>query len=202
MQPFEIIKKLRKNAKLIQEDIAKVLKISRPSYTNKEKGKSAFSADELFIVLDFLKNYISDDEYLNAVTDLLGSQSKPDKDILKNISKPSPIDPAIELLQEFFQEEKKEIVMEKAGPLIQLVRELISENNSGGAGNITKITAEHQELIKNFNDQEAGKEANEWLLKLEKLDIEEFYLAIAMIKGKVRKYEQSINQKKTGTDTN
>ncbi|MCK5312773.1 MAG: helix-turn-helix transcriptional regulator, partial [Desulfobacteraceae bacterium] len=129
MKLHEIIKTFRKSTGLKQEDVATFSGISRSNYGRKENGKVSFTADELFLVLDFLKNHASEEDYLNTITDLLSSQSQISKNIENKLSIPSPIDPAIEILQEFLQEEGKEIAMEKAGPLIQLVRDMITEED-------------------------------------------------------------------------
>jgi len=75
------------------------------------------------------------------------------------------LDPAIEILQEFLEEEGQEIVMEKAGPLIQIIREMITEK-----------TPNH--------------EAFTLLAKLEKLSTKEFYRIFGDIKETVNDLEK------------
>ncbi|MCK5100756.1 MAG: helix-turn-helix transcriptional regulator [Desulfobacteraceae bacterium] len=175
-KPHKILKKLRKLARFSQGDIAKILGMGRPNYGQKENGKVALTANELLLVLDFLKNHISENEYLDAVTDLLGSQAQPTKNITNKLSTPSPIDPAIEILQEFLQEEGKEIAMEKAGPLIQLVRDMIAE------------------------EDHSGNEAYTLLSKLEKLSIKEYYRIFGDIKETVTELEKKQKDLKASGD--
>lgn len=176
MRLYEIIKNFRKSTGLKQEDIATFTGISRSNYGRKENGKVSFTADELFLVLDFLKNHVSEEEYLNTVADLLSSQSQASKNIETKLSIPSPIDPAIEILQEFLQEEGKEIAMEKAGPLIQLVRDMIAE------------------------EDQSKNEAYTLLSKLEKLSIKEYYRIFGDIKETVMELEQKKTNIKTSGD--
>lgn len=176
MQIHEIIKKLRKTARVIQDDLAKVLKLGRSSYSQKENGHISFSANELFSVLYFLKQYVSEDEYLNAVTELLSSQSNPTENTTSTIPLPSPVDSAIEILRKFLQEEKKEVVMEKTGPLIQLIRETLAQK-------------EH-----------TGNEAHTLLTKLEKLSIKEFYRIFGDIKETVTGLEQKQVEQNTSRE--
>ena len=161
VKTHEILKKFRKSTKFSQSDLANIIKTERSNYGRKENGKVPFTADELFLVLNFLKNHITDEEYLNAVTELLSSQSNSEENKENSISLPSPLDPAIEILKEFLQEEKKEIVMEKAGPLIQLIREMIAQ------------------------EENTNNETNELLNKLEKLSIKEYYRIFGDIKETV-----------------
>jgi transcriptional regulator with XRE-family HTH domain len=175
MKVYEIIKKLRRSTGLNQVDIAEVIGKKRSNYNQKENGKTIFSANEIFLILDFLKNHISEEEYLNAITHLLGSQTQSSKNITNKLSIPSPIDPAIEILQEFLEEEGKEIAMEKAGPLIQLVRDMIAEED-------------HQD-----------NEAHTLLTKLEKLSIKEYHSFLGNLKGTVMELEQkNKNSKASG----
>ena len=50
-----ILKDLRNNAGLSQEDIAKHLKITKSAYSRKENGKLPFSLKEVKIIIQILK---------------------------------------------------------------------------------------------------------------------------------------------------
>ena len=177
MKLYEIIKKYRKTTRFKQIDLADIIKTSRTNYGRKENGVVPFTAEEIFKVLDFLKNHISEEEYLNVVTELLSSQSNSEENKENTISLPSPLDPAIEILQEFLQEGKKEIVMKKAGPLIQLIREMIAQ------------------------EENSNTEANELLNKLEKLSIKEYYRIFGDIKETVINLEQKQQDLTTSGDS-
>ena len=54
------VKHYRKNKKLTQEDIAKLLYIDRSTYAKKEKGKVNFTIEEIFILEKILETSIYD----------------------------------------------------------------------------------------------------------------------------------------------
>jgi len=51
---------LRKEKRVKQETLAKLLKISVKQYSYKENGKSKFNADEMFKIAEYFKLNISD----------------------------------------------------------------------------------------------------------------------------------------------
>jgi len=53
-----------------------------------------------------------------------------------------------------------------------------------------RIEKEHIDLIKRFKDKEAGKEANQFLIELEKLSVRDFQEIIGKIKGLVYELRQ------------
>ncbi|MCK5541680.1 MAG: helix-turn-helix transcriptional regulator [Desulfobacterales bacterium] len=152
MEIYQILKKLRVMSGFKQEDIAKIISKKRANYSQKENGKTVFSANELLLLLDFFRNHVTGDEYSNALKNLFEYDISPQ--------------------------------------------------------NVSNITKEHQRLVEQFQDQEAGKEANEGLIRLEKLDPDVFRGIIYQIQKKVKELEKTKklkdkdslpDEKKTGT---
>lgn len=64
--------RLRKEAGLTQENLAKMIGANVTTYMNKETGKTQFKANEMFIISDFFKKpiediFLSDDSILNGI---------------------------------------------------------------------------------------------------------------------------------------
>lgn len=187
MKAHEIIKNLRKLSGLNQEDIANVLITSRSNYTNKENGKIAFTADEILIVLKELRGNLSTETYQSAVTELLGldedwtSQGRAQEPAAPSQPLPTPIDSITKIIFNAMERSGETMSPEEVREIADMLRDYKKTHDQVTAGS----------LMDKYQDKEAGIEINELLIQLESLDIEEFHAAIGLIKGKVKRLEQT-----------
>ncbi|SDU38876.1 helix-turn-helix domain-containing protein [Desulfobacula phenolica] len=144
MKTSEIIKNLRKKTSLKHKHIADVLGMSRSNYGNKENGKISFTADELFLVLEFLRKHVTEEEYLNSITDLIGSQSQAVKTEIKKSTDqqkqktPVPMDSAIQILQEALEETGVKINEKQKQAVLKILREELAKSENKTKDDIKK----------------------------------------------------------------
>lgn len=112
----------------------------------------------------------------------------------KSLLKPEPLNPIVEAIIEFLDENKIERTQKNALKALNILK----NHHQSPDSNISTLTHQHQELVKNFQDTKAGIEANELLIQLEKLDVEEFYIMIGMIKGRVKKLKKTLEKEEEG----
>lgn len=156
MKPSENIRRLRLLAKLNQEDLADMIGKKRATYTQKENGKVPFTVDELFNLLLRVKSIVLENEYCEWLTNFIG------------------LDERISLSDTTYADLVRNV---------SLVGKETENQETDNIFSIEQAQKKSSDGSNEFTDKNAGKEATENLIKIEKASKREFYKIIRDIKG-------------------
>jgi transcriptional regulator with XRE-family HTH domain len=120
-----------------------------------------------------------------TLSDAIGKDQGTISNYFREVTRPSMR--TIKILTEFLdvsQDELLDLGREQLTSHKDEIREMIKAELADQVPD--RITREHQELVSKFQDKEAGKEANNYLLELEELDPDVFYGMIYQMKKKVQ----------------